>query len=145
VGRDGRTLREVWGDDDATAYLGITTPGFPNLFFMYGPNTNSGAGGSYFFIGESQGRYIVDLLKRMVRDGLGAIESRTDVHDRWVEEIDEAHSGMVWSHPGMSTYYRNSRGRVVSNSPYRVVDYWAMTRDADLADFVVERSVARAA
>jgi 4-hydroxyacetophenone monooxygenase len=145
VGREGRTLRDVWGDDDATAYLGITTPGFPNLFFMYGPNTNSGAGGSYFFIGESQGRYIVDLLKRMVRDGLGAIESRTDVHDRWVEEIDAAHSRMVWSHPGMSTYYRNSRGRVVSNSPYRVVDYWAMTHDADLADFVVERSVARAA
>ncbi len=138
IGRGGRSLRDTWGDDDATAYLGITTPGFPNLFFMYGPNTNSGAGGSYFFIGESQGRYIVELITRMVREGHGAVECRVEPHDRWVREIDAEHSQMVWSHPGMSTYYRNSQGRVVTNSPYRVVDYWAMTHDPDLADFVTE-------
>lgn len=143
VGRGGTKLREVWGDDDATAYLGITTPGFPNLFFMYGPNTNSGAGGSFVFIGESQIRYIMDLLTKMVRSGIGAVECRKDVHDTWIEKVDEAHSHMVWSHPGMSTYYRNSRGRVVSNIPYRIVDYWAMTHDADLADYVVERAVTR--
>ncbi|HVW43579.1 MAG TPA: NAD(P)-binding domain-containing protein [Amycolatopsis sp.] len=143
VGRQGAKLREVWGDDDATAYLGITTPGFPNLFFMYGPNTNSGAGGSYFFIGESQGRYIMDMLRKMVRRRLGAVECRQDVHDRWIDEIDAAHSRMVWSHPGMSTYYRNSSGRVVSNSPYRIIDYWALTHDANLDDFIVERAVAK--
>lgn len=145
VGRGGRTLREHWGDDDATAYLGITTPGFPNLFFMFGPNTSSGAGGSFIFIGESQGRYIVDLLARMVRDGIGAVECRPEPYGRWVAEVDAAHAGMVWSHPGMSTYYRNSQGRVVTNSPYRIVDYWLMTHEADLADFVVERAVVRAA
>jgi 4-hydroxyacetophenone monooxygenase len=143
VGRHGAKLREVWGDDDATAYLGITTPGFPNLFFMYGPNTNSGAGGSYFFIGESQGRYIMDMLRKMVRHRLGAVECKQDVHDRWVDEIDAAHSRMVWSHPGMSTYYRNSSGRVVSNSPYRIIDYWTLTHDANLDDFVVERAAAK--
>lgn len=141
VGRGGKRLRDIWGDDDATAYLGMTVPGFPNLFLMYGPNTNSGAGGSYFFIGESQGRYIIDVITKMICNGIGAVECRTEAHDRWVEEIDEAHSKMVWSHPGMTTYYRNKRGRVVNNSPYRVVDYWLMTHDADLANFDTEPAV----
>jgi 4-hydroxyacetophenone monooxygenase len=141
VGRGGKRLRDIWGDDDATAYLGITVPGFPNLFLMYGPNTNSGAGGSYFFIGESQGRYIVDVITKMVRSGIGAVECRTEAHDGWVAEVDTAHSTMVWSHPGMTTYYRNKRGRVVNNSPYRVVDYWLMTHNADLADFATESAL----
>ena len=138
IGRGGKRLRDIWGDDDATAYLGITVPGFPNLFLMYGPNTNSGAGGSYFFIGESQVRYIIDVITKMIRGGLRSVECRTEVHDRWVEEVDVAHSKMVWSHPGMTTYYRNKRGRVVNNSPYRVVDYWLMTHDSDFADFITE-------
>jgi 4-hydroxyacetophenone monooxygenase len=141
VGTGGRTLRDVWGDDDATAYLGITVPGFPNLFLMYGPNTNSGAGGSYFFIGESQGRYITDVISTMVRDGIGAVDCRAEARDRWVEQVDAEHAQMVWSHPGMTTYYRNRRGRVVNNSPYRVVDYWLMTHDADLADFTTVPAV----
>ncbi|WP_028921203.1 flavin-containing monooxygenase [Pseudonocardia acaciae] len=136
TGRGGRTLREQWGEDDASAYLGICAPGFPNLFFMYGPNTNAGAGGSFIFIAEAQGHYIVDLVTRMARDGVGALECRPEAHRRWVADVDAEHARMVWSHPGMTTYYRNSRGRVVTNSPYRVVDYWAMTRDPDPADFV---------
>ena len=141
VGRGGKRLRDIWGDDDASAYLGITVPGFPNLFLMYGPNTNSGAGGSYFFIGESQGRYIVDVIAKMVSGGIGAVECRAEAHDGWVAQVDAAHSTMVWSHPGMTTYYRNKRGRVVTNSPYRVVDYWLMTQNADLAEFITESAL----
>jgi 4-hydroxyacetophenone monooxygenase len=50
---------------------------------------------------------------------------------------------MVWTHPGASTYYRNSRGRVVVNNPHRVIDYWHMTRHADLTDYIVEPRLAR--
>ncbi|WP_226369816.1 flavin-containing monooxygenase [Pseudonocardia oceani] len=137
-GRGGADLHEVWGDDDATAYLGMTVPRFPNLFLMYGPNVNPGAGGSYMFIAECQARYIGDALRRMREHGLGAIECRPEVHDDYVAKVDAAHDRMVWSHPGMSTYYRNSAGRVVTNTPWRVIDYWDMTRTADLADFHVE-------
>jgi 4-hydroxyacetophenone monooxygenase len=45
---------------------------------------------------------------------------------------------MVWTHPGMSTYYRNDRGRIVINSPYRNVDFFNMTREAKLDEYVVE-------
>ena len=137
-GREGRELHEVWGADDATAHLGITVPGFPNLFLMYGPNTNAGAGGSFIFVAEAQARYIVGLVARMGRERIGALEVRPQAHDRWVGDVDAAHEQMVWTHPGMTTYYRNRAGRVVANSPYRVVDYWAMTHEADPADFRTE-------
>ena len=137
-GRRGQRLRDEWGDDDARAYLGIVTPGYPNLFFMYGPNTNTGAGGSYIFIAECQADYILRSLATMVDKDLGAIDCRPEVQERWISDVDAAHAQMVWTHPGMSTYYRNNRGRVVTNMPWRIVDYWLMTREADLSCFNVE-------
>jgi 4-hydroxyacetophenone monooxygenase len=107
---------------------------------MYGPNTNSGSGGSYIFIAECQIAYIVDLLAQMADSGIAVAEPRPDVHDEYNRRVDQAHSQMVWAHPGMRTYYRNARGRVVTNSPWRFIDYWLMTRRADLADFVTERT-----
>jgi 4-hydroxyacetophenone monooxygenase len=137
-GRSGRTLREVWNDDDARAYLGLTIPGFPNFFCLYGPNLQPGHGGSFMFLAEMQVRYIMDLLRQMLTHRLGAVECRQDVHDEYNERIDRAHENMVWTHPGMETYYRNTRGRVVVNSPHRNDTFYEMTRTAKLEDFVVE-------
>ncbi|TCK22108.1 4-hydroxyacetophenone monooxygenase [Pseudonocardia endophytica] len=134
TGRAGADLRSVWEDDDARAYLGITTPGFPNLFMTYGPNTNPG-GGSTIFILECQVHYIVQALQLMLDRGLAAIDCRREPFDDYNVRVDEAHSTMIWTHPGMDTYYRNSRGRVVTNMPWRVVDYWHMTRTVDLDDY----------
>jgi len=139
-GRDGTTLREVW-DDDASAYLGLAVPGFPNFFCMYGPNTQPGHGGSLLFVLERQMNYIRDLLLRMWRNDVATVECRRDVHDRYNKGVDRAHEDMVWTHPGMETYYRNTRGRVVVNLPYRNVDLWHMTARADLHDYVVEHTV----
>jgi 4-hydroxyacetophenone monooxygenase len=131
-------LREVWNDDDARAYLGLSIPDFPNFFCLYGPNLQPGHGGSFMFLAEMQVRYIMDVLKKMVTQGLGAVECRQDVHDAYNERIDQAHENMVWTHPGMETYYRNARGRVVVNSPYRNATFYEMTRAANLGDFIVE-------
>jgi 4-hydroxyacetophenone monooxygenase len=137
-GRSGRSLREVWNDDDARAYLGLAMPDFPNFFCLYGPNLQPGHGGSLIFVVEMQMRYIMDVLKQMLNQGIGAVECRQDVHEVYNERVDEAHANMVWSHPGMETYYRNARGRVVVNSPYRNATFYDMTRAADLNDFIVE-------
>jgi 4-hydroxyacetophenone monooxygenase len=137
-GRSGRTLREIWNDDDARAYLGLTIPDFPNFFCLYGPNLQPGHGGSFMFLAEMQVRYIMDVLKKMLTQGLGAVECRQDVHDEYNERIDRAHENMVWTHPGMKTYYRNTRGRVVVNSPHRNDTFYEMTRTAKLEEFVVE-------
>jgi 4-hydroxyacetophenone monooxygenase len=137
-GRDGHSLREVWDDDNARAYLGTAVPGFPNLFMVYGPNTQAGHGGSLLGMTESQLDYIVDLLGQMVVGGIGVAEVRPEVYEEYNAKLERAHEQMVWTHPGMSTYYRNSRGRVVVNTPWRIVDYWHMTRQADLRDYLTE-------
>jgi 4-hydroxyacetophenone monooxygenase len=137
-GRSGRSLREIWNDDDARAYLGLSIPDFPNFFCLYGPNLQPGHGGSFMFLAEMQVRYIMDVLRQMLTGGLGAVECRQDVHDAYNEGIDRAHENMIWTHPGMETYYRNARGRVVVNSPHRNDTFYEMTRTANLDDFVVE-------
>jgi len=138
TGRSGRTLREVWNDDDARAYLGLAVPDFPNFFCLYGPNTQPGHGGSLIFVIEMQVHYLMDLLRQTIARGDGAVEVRREVHDAYNDAVDEAHEHMVWTHPGMETYYRNERGRVVVNYPYRNVDLYGMTRHADLADYITE-------
>ena len=143
TGRAGRTLAQQWGDDDPRAYLGMTAPGFPNLFFLYGPNTNLGHGGSIIFQAECQVRYVLGCIAQMLEQGAASIECRDDKHDEYNAKVDAAHANMIWTHPGMATYYRNSAGRVVTNSPWRLVDYWGMTRVPDLAEYHVKTVVSK--
>jgi 4-hydroxyacetophenone monooxygenase len=135
-GADGRTLRDAWNDDDGRAYLGMTTPGFPNLFVLYGPNSSLGHGGSYIFVAERSARYIAELLVRMIERDVPSVEVRAEVWRDYVDAVDAAHDRMIWSQPGFSTWYTNSRGRVTANMPWRVVDFWGMTREALLDDYV---------
>ncbi len=134
-GRQGALLSQVWGDDDPRAYLGITVPGFPNFFCMYGPNSNLGHGGSAIFQAECQIRYIAGCLKKMVEDNISAIEVRRHVHDDYNRRVDAEHDGLVWSHPGTTNWYRNRQGRVFSIMPWRMVDYWRMTHEPDFSDY----------
>ena len=142
TGRSGRSLREVWEDDNAKAYLGTVVPDFPNFFTLYGPNLQPGHGGSLIFVVEMQMRFVMDLIKKMSTQGLGAVECRQDVHDNYNERVDQAHENMVWTHEGMTTYYRNTRGRIVVNSPFRNVDFYEMTREAKLEEFLIEPHLA---
>lgn len=71
----------------------------------------------------------------MTQHSLCEVECRKEVYDNYNETIQDMHQKMVWSHPGMSTYFRNSRGRIVTQNPWRLVDFWGLTREADLADY----------
>ena len=133
TGRDGKRLADIWAGDNPTAYLGLTVPDFPNFFCMLGPNSGPAHGGSVIFQSECQSRYITACLVDMIEHGIAAIDVRQEVHDRYVREVDREHEQMIWTHPGMTTYYRNSRGRVFSAMPWRFVDYWKMTHEADLS------------
>ena len=139
-GRGGRRLADLWGDDDARAYLGMTVPEFPNLFVLYGPNTNLAHGGSIIFHAECQVRYLVDLVRKIAARGASSVEVKPEVHDDYNARVAAAHEQLVWTHPGVDTWYRNRAGRVVSNSPWRLVDYWNMTSEARLDDYVVHRN-----
>ena len=84
----------------------------------------------------------MELLGKMVANGIGSVECRQDVHDDYNERLDEALSHTIWAHPGMTTYYRNSRGRVVTTMPWTNSEYWQMTRQPDLDEFHVVRASA---
>jgi 4-hydroxyacetophenone monooxygenase len=135
-GRTGRTLREAWHDDDGRAFLGLAVPEFPNLFTLYGPNTQTGHGGSLICTVEAQVHYVIDLLKQMFVKGLSAVECRSEAFDGYNARVDAANEAMIWTHPGIDTYYRNSRGRVVVVNPLRNLEFWRLTRAADLDDFI---------
>ncbi len=137
-GRGGRTIADAWGPDDADAHLGITVSGFPNLFLTCGPGTVLGHGGSFITIAECQVRYIVEALAGMIEGEIGAVEVLPEVHADYAARHDAAHEAMIWTHPGMRNWYRNPAGRVVCALPWRIVDYWTMTRHVDWDEYAVE-------
>jgi 4-hydroxyacetophenone monooxygenase len=134
-GRDGKNLRDAWANDNPTAYLGLTIPDFPNLFVMLGPNSGPAHGGSVIFQSECQSRYISACLVEMIERGIAAIDVKQEAHDTYIREVDAEHEQLIWTHPGMSTYYRNQQGRVFSAMPWRFVDYWQMTHDPDFSQY----------
>lgn len=137
LGLDGQILREVWNGDDGRAYLGMTVTGFPNLFCLYGPNAAPGHGGSYMGVVEAQLNYIVDLIAKMREAGAKAVDVERAVYDDYSRRVDDAHAKMIWTAPGVSTYYQNAQGRIIYANPFRIVDFWHMTRSADLADYAL--------
>jgi 4-hydroxyacetophenone monooxygenase len=136
VGRGGRRLADRWADDDPRAYLGISIPEFPNFFCLQGPNTGLGHGGSAIFQSECQARHITSCLVTMVGRGARTVEVTHDAHDADVAAVDAAHERMIWTHPGMDTYYRNRHGRVVTVMPWSLLDYWSRTHDVDQEAYV---------
>lgn len=135
TGRGGKNLKQVWEHDNPTAYLGLTVPDFPNLFLMLGPNSGPAHGGSVIFQSECQSRYISACLVEMIENDIAAIDVHPAAHDAYIREVDAEHEQLIWTHPGMTTYYRNSRGRVFSAMPWRFVDYWRMTHDPDFTQY----------
>ncbi|TDI62800.1 MAG: NAD(P)/FAD-dependent oxidoreductase [Alphaproteobacteria bacterium] len=134
LGKDGQDLRQGWGDNPR-AYLGITVPGFPNFFCLYGPNTNIVVNGSIIFFAECEVRYVLRCIKLLVEEGKASMECRQDIHDDFNVEIDAANEQMAWGLPGFNSWYKNSEGRVTQNWPHPLLDYWQVTKEPKATDF----------
>ena len=133
-GAGGVELNEEWRGD-ARAYLGITVPGFPNFFMLYGPNTNLVINGSILIMVECQVRYAVEAIGCLLRSGMRAMSVRRDVHERYGLEMENGNGKMVWGVAHVPTWYRNKHGRVTQNWPFDLHSYWARTLEPDLADY----------
>jgi 4-hydroxyacetophenone monooxygenase len=140
-GRGGVSIREVWGEDDPRAYKGMTVPGFPNLFVIAGPNTILSHGGSAIFHTECQVTYILQAIREMIEGELASIEVREEVYSNYNEVVDGKLRNMVWSHRGVTSWYKNRHNRVTMTSPWRLVDFWALTHEFDLDEFVAVAKV----
>lgn len=135
-GIGGRDIHEDWNGDDARAYLGTVVPGYPNLFCLYGPNTQFGHGGSLITVLERQMHYVMSLLGQMFAKDVATVDVRPDVHDAYNADVDSRHARMIWTYPGVENYCQNSKGRIVVNNPFRIIEVWEMTETANLADYV---------
>jgi 4-hydroxyacetophenone monooxygenase len=136
-GRGGEVLSEKWGERPS-AYLGITVPGYPNFFCMYGPGTNLASGGSLIFHSECQMRYITKCLELLIEDGHRCMEPREKKAADWHARSQAEMRRLVWSQPSIKhSFYKNSLGEVHGLSPWRLVDYWTWTREPDPDDFVI--------
>jgi 4-hydroxyacetophenone monooxygenase len=143
-GRGGVDLHQQW-DGDARAYLGITIPNFPNLFVMYGPNTNIVVNGSIIFFSECETRYILGCIELLLQTDSAEMEVRKDVHDRFNEKVDAQNARMAWGVPQVTSWYKNDKGRVSQNWPFPLIDYWKATLAPNPSDFVLRKKVSAVA
>lgn len=134
TGRGGVDLHERWGGE-ARAYLGLTIPGFPNLFLMYGPNTNIVINGSIIYFSECEARYITESMRLLLAEGHRSMDCRPDVHDAYNVDIDEANGRMAWGASSVNSWYKNASGRVAQNWPHSLLDYWQRTLAPDPGDY----------
>ena len=137
TGRGGASLAKQWGDCPE-AFKGITVPNFPNLFCLYGPNTNIVHGGSIIYQVECQIHYAMQCVAAMLNQGITALEVKAGVNAQYNEDVQRRSRQLAWGHPGVQSWYKNSAGRVVNNSPFSLHGYWEVTHDLDLADYDVE-------
>jgi 4-hydroxyacetophenone monooxygenase len=128
-GSDGLDLHDVWSGEPR-ACLG-SIPGFPNLFLLYGPNTNLVVNGSIVFCSECQVRYVVDCIRVLLQSGAAAMAVRRDVHDEHNAALDDANATRAWGASDVSSWYRSASGRISQNWPHRLLDLWERTRRAD--------------
>lgn len=130
IGRGGRSLEKVW-DDAPHAHLGLSVPGFPSLFVMYGPNTNT-SGGSIIHYLEAQAGYIRRVLALAAREH-AALDIRPEVEERSDREVQGSFAGTAWLE--CDSWYRDETGRIVTNWPGYMRDYARRAADVTLHDY----------
>jgi hypothetical protein len=131
TGTEGRDLREAWVRGPH-AHLGMMVPGFPSMFVMYGPNTNT-SGGSIIFYEEAQAAYIRQALEQVQHHGGGAIDVRPEVEAASDREVQARFAGTAWT--DCHSWYRDDNGRIVTNWPGYMREYRQLTREFDPAEY----------
>ncbi len=136
TGRNGLRIEEAWSDG-AQAYLGMVTSGFPNLFMLYGPNTNNG---SIIAMLEIQVDYILRQIKRLDREQLRFVDLRKEVETRYNESMQrEIGEVEVWQ-ASCGNYYSASSGRIVTQWPHDIDEFCARTMRPDAEAYEVQRA-----
>jgi cation diffusion facilitator CzcD-associated flavoprotein CzcO len=135
TGLDGLDLNEAW-KDGAEAYKGTCVSGFPNLFILYGPNTNL-AHSSIIFMLESQFHYVMQCLRTLDERGLAYMNVRAQSQQRYGEAIQKRIQSSVWL-AGCNSWYINAAGKVTNNWPGYTFNFRRMTNKLDLHDYELQ-------
>ena len=135
VGRGGVTLKQHWAEGGMRALHGAMTSGFPNLFYLVGPNTGLGHT-SIVFVIETQVAYLLDGLRRLDAAGLGVFEPRPEVEDAYNERVQKRLQGTVWNAGGCASWYLDRNGRNTTLWPTFTFTFRRQLRRFDLADYL---------
>jgi 4-hydroxyacetophenone monooxygenase len=138
VGQNGERLHDRWGKDGPRAHLGMMVPGFPNMFMLYGPNSQPVSGGtslpSWYQIWSS---YIGKCLMGMIEGGYTQVQVTESAHDEYNEALDEEAAGLVLLTDAGSVeknYYVNEYGRLQVNAPWQTPYFFARSIAPDWAE-----------
>jgi cation diffusion facilitator CzcD-associated flavoprotein CzcO len=137
VGRGGVKLREAWRDG-IEAYLGVTTTGFPNLFFLLGPNTGLGHNSVVLMI-ESQVHYVMECLRLLSRTRATALDVRPEAQREFNRKLHARLDPLVWNAGGCSSWYLDEHGVNRTIWPGFTFEYWARTRKVKPGDYELIR------
>ncbi|MXQ75882.1 NAD(P)-binding domain-containing protein [Rhodococcus rhodochrous] len=137
-GKDGRSLAEVFDETGMRGYKGSSVAGFPNLFFLVGPNTGLGHTSMVYMI-ESQLEYVVDAIRTLDRNRIGTVEVREDVQDEYNRDLQRALRSSVWNNGGCASWYLDKHGNNTTLWPGFTFEFRRITRRFDLEAY---RSVA---
>ncbi len=105
----GRTLADHW-QGSMNAHLGTTVAGFPNLFFMLGPNTATGHTSVVYMI-EAQVEHLVGALEHLRATGSAEVEVRPEAQQDFNRHVQAKTEGTVWTSGGCSSWYLDAQGR----------------------------------
>lgn len=136
-GRGGLTLEKAWAKDGARAYLGMTMPGFPNLFMIYGPNGQGRAGGLITWL-EMWARYAVKSVVYMIENDKKSMECRPEVFADYNDRMDVEMAQCIWAIDGQSSYYVNEFGRSGVNMPWTTNQYYEWALAPTPSDYIIK-------
>jgi 4-hydroxyacetophenone monooxygenase len=135
TGRGGKTIEQLWAADGARAYLGCMMPGFPNLWALYGPNTNGGLPVAQFR--EMTMLYAMQCMEKLILEGKHTIEVKEDAYWRYNEIVDKGNSMKVWADPRAHNYWWTQHGRTASQIPFTGYEVREFLLRPDFADLEI--------
>jgi hypothetical protein len=110
----------------------MTVPGFPNMFVLYGPNTNT-SGGSIVFYLETQSAYVRQALEQLRLRSAGAIDVLPEVEAASDRALQARFAGTAWTQ--CDSWYRDEHGRIVANWPGYMREYQQQACRLDVSEY----------
>lgn len=135
TGRDGVTLENLWAETGAQGYVGAMIPGCPNLWTLYGPNTNGGLLVPAFQ--EMETFYALKCIEYLILEDKRSIDVTLEAYREYNEVIDERNGRMAWSDPRAQNYYWTKFGRSATQNPLTPLEMWTLLREPDFDDLEV--------
>ncbi len=135
TGRDGQTIEKLWEEGGARAYRTCMMPGFPNLFAIYGPNTNGALSPATFH--EMVACFALQIMEEMILEDKSSVEVKPQAYWDYNRMIDERNNTRVWSDRRVQSYYWSRHGRSATMNPLRGPEMWHLLRQPEFADLEI--------